>query len=133
MSNKCEINRMTHQNWKNRSVKVMVFNATLSNSSAMSLRSVLLVEDTGLPGVKLSVPVASHWQTLSHNVVSTTPRHERDPNWSAGCTDSCQFTYHKIATTTIPANPRRTEYSAKDTKHIRQIMTSLCYFFFIHI
>ena len=38
----------------------MVFNATLSNGSAMSLRSVLLVEDTGLPGVKLSVPVASH-------------------------------------------------------------------------
>jgi hypothetical protein len=29
---------MTHQNWRNRSVKVMVFNATLSNSSAMSLR-----------------------------------------------------------------------------------------------
>ena len=23
-------------------------------------------------------PVASHWQTLSHNVVSSTPRHERD-------------------------------------------------------
>ena len=25
-------------------------------------------------------PVASHWQTLSHNVVSSTPRHERDSN-----------------------------------------------------
>jgi hypothetical protein len=26
------------------------------------------------------LPVASHWQTLSHNVVSSTPRHERDSN-----------------------------------------------------
>jgi hypothetical protein len=23
---------------------------------------------------------SSHWQTLSHNVVSSTPRHERDSN-----------------------------------------------------
>jgi hypothetical protein len=25
-------------------------------------------------------PVASHWQYLSHNVVSSTPRHERSSN-----------------------------------------------------
>ena len=25
-------------------------------------------------------PAASHWQTLSHNVASRTPRHERDSN-----------------------------------------------------
>jgi hypothetical protein len=25
-------------------------------------------------------PVASHWQTLSHNAVSSTLRHERDSN-----------------------------------------------------
>jgi len=25
-------------------------------------------------------PVASHWQTLSHNAVSSTPRHERGSN-----------------------------------------------------
>ena len=25
-------------------------------------------------------PVASHWQTLSQNVVSSTPHHERNPN-----------------------------------------------------
>jgi hypothetical protein len=25
-------------------------------------------------------PVASHWQTLSHNVVSNTPRHDQDSN-----------------------------------------------------
>jgi hypothetical protein len=26
-------------------------------------------------------PATSHWQTLSHNVVSTTPRNERGSNW----------------------------------------------------
>jgi hypothetical protein len=52
---------------------VMVFNATFSNISVISWRPVLLVEETG----ENHQPVASHWQTLSHNVVSGTPRHER--------------------------------------------------------
>ena len=60
MSNKREIKRRTHQDWRSTCVKVMVFNATLNTISAISLRSVLLVEETGLPRVKLSVPVASH-------------------------------------------------------------------------
>ena len=34
--------------------------------------SVLYVVETGLPGEN-HWPVASHWQTLSHNVVSSTP------------------------------------------------------------
>jgi len=38
--------------------------------------SVLLVEETGIHGENLW-PVASYWQTLSHNVVSSTPCHER--------------------------------------------------------
>jgi hypothetical protein len=41
----------------------MVFNATFDNIS------VLLVEETGVPGENHR-PAASHWQTLSHNVVS---------------------------------------------------------------
>jgi hypothetical protein len=57
----------------------MVFNATFNNISAISWQSVLLVEDTGVPGENHR-PTASHWQTLSHNVVSSTPRHERDSN-----------------------------------------------------
>ena len=57
----------------------MVFNATFNNISAISSQSVLLVEDTGVPGENHR-PTASHWQTLSHNVVSSTPRHERDSN-----------------------------------------------------
>jgi len=36
-------------------------------------------EETGVPGENHR-PVASHWQTLSHNVVSSTPSHERGSN-----------------------------------------------------
>ena len=52
---------------------LMVFNATFNNISAISWRSVLLVEETGVPWENHR-PVASHWQTLSHNVVSSKPR-----------------------------------------------------------
>jgi hypothetical protein len=45
----------------------MVFNAPFNNISD------ILVEETGVHG-KNHWPVASHWQTLSHNVVSSTPR-----------------------------------------------------------
>jgi len=50
---------------------VMVFNATFNNISVISWWSVLLVEETGVPGENRW---QSHWQTLSHNVVSNTPR-----------------------------------------------------------
>ena len=36
-------------------VKVMVFNATLNNISAISWRSVLLVGDTGVPGKNIDL------------------------------------------------------------------------------
>jgi hypothetical protein len=57
----------------------MVFNATLNNILVISWRSVLLVEETGVPGENHR-PVTSHWQTLSHNVVLSTPRPVRDSN-----------------------------------------------------
>jgi hypothetical protein len=46
----------------------MVFNATFNNISVKSLQSVLLVEETGGPRENHR-PAASHWRTLSHNVV----------------------------------------------------------------
>jgi hypothetical protein len=49
----------------------MVFSATFN------IISVILVEETEVPGENHR-PVASHWQILSHNVVSSTPHHERD-------------------------------------------------------
>ena len=57
----------------------MVFSANVNNISVISWRSVILVEETRVPGEN-HWPVASHWQTLSHNVVSSTPRHERGWN-----------------------------------------------------
>ena len=51
----------------------MVFNATLNNISVISWQLVLLVEETGVRGEKHR-PATSHWQTLSHNVVSSTSR-----------------------------------------------------------
>ena len=53
-------------------VRVMVFNPTFNNISAISWRSVLLVEETRVPRENHR-PAASHWQTLSHNVVLSTP------------------------------------------------------------
>ena len=48
----------------------MVFKATFNNNSAISCRSVLLVEETGVPGEDHR-PTASCRQTLAHNVVSS--------------------------------------------------------------
>jgi hypothetical protein len=52
------------QSYKYIGVRVMVFNTTFN-------------KETGIPGEN-NWPAASHWQTLSHNVVSSTPRHEQD-------------------------------------------------------
>ena len=51
----------------------MVFNATFNNISVKSWRSVLLVEETGVPRENHR-PAVSHRQTLPHNVVSSTPQ-----------------------------------------------------------
>jgi len=57
----------------------IVFNASFSKISVISWLSVLLAEETGVPGQNYR-PVANHWQTVSHDVVSSTSSHERDPN-----------------------------------------------------
>ena len=85
-------------------VCLMVFNATFNNISIISWRSVLLVEETGGPGENHR-PVASHWSTLSHNVVHLA--------WmgfelttlvvvGTDCTCSCKSNYHTITATTAP-------------------------------
>ena len=47
-----------------------MFNATFNKISAISSRSVLLVEENGVPG-RNQRPVANYRQTLSHNVASS--------------------------------------------------------------
>jgi hypothetical protein len=60
----------------------MVFIDTFNNILVISWWSVL--EETKVPG-KTYRPADSHLQTLSHNVVSSTPRHERDLNSQRRC------------------------------------------------
>ena len=57
----------------------MGLSAAFNNIAAISFRSVLLVEEIRIPGENHR-HASSHWQTLSHTVVSSTPHHERHSN-----------------------------------------------------
>ena len=82
----------------------MMFNATFNNISVISCCSVLLVEETEEPGENHR-SAASHWQTLSHNVV-----HLERAGFElttlvvigTDCIGSCKSNYHAITTTTAP-------------------------------
>ena len=52
-----------HYKLRGVSVMVMVFSATFNKTSVISWRSVLLVEETGVPGENHR-PVSSHWHTM---------------------------------------------------------------------
>ena len=52
---------------------VIVFNTAFNNITVILWLSFLLVEETRVPG-KNHLPAANHRQTLSHNVLSSTPR-----------------------------------------------------------
>jgi len=54
----------------------MVFKATFNNILVILCRWVFFVEETGVPGENQR-HAARHWQTLSHNVISSTPRLSR--------------------------------------------------------
>ena len=91
-------------------VRIMVFSAIFNNISVISWQSVLLVEETRVPGEN-HWPVASHWQTLLHNAVSSTPRHERGSSKfelttlvviGTDCIGNCKSNYHTITTATAP-------------------------------
>ena len=84
----------------------MVFNATFNNISVISWWSVLLREETRVPGENYR-PAASHRQTLLHNVALSTSCHEWNSNLTlmAIGTDfigSYKFYSHMIMTTTAP-------------------------------
>ena len=58
-SNEINLNRILFVILFDEGVMVMVFNATFNNISAISWRSILLVEETEVPGENHQ-PVASH-------------------------------------------------------------------------
>ena len=76
-----------HNSWRKIWVRVMVFNATFNNVSVISWRSDLLMGEAGIPGENHG---QKHWQTLSHNIFPSTPRHQRirTHNFSGNVTDS---------------------------------------------
>ena len=94
-------------------VCLLVINATFNNISAISWRSVLLLEETGGLGENHR-PLASHWQTLSHNVVHLalikirTHNTSDDRHWLNSYIDSCESNYHTITETTAPHVNNRT-------------------------
>ena len=89
----------------------MLFNATFNNISVISIwRSVLLVEETGVPGENHR-HIVNHWQTLSHNIVHL--------SWAwfelttlmvigTDCIGSCKSNYH--TTTTSPKDKKKLYY-----------------------
>jgi hypothetical protein len=60
-------------------ISVMVFNATFNNISAISCRSMLLVEEIGVHEKSTDLLQVTD-KFLSHIVVSSTTRHERNSN-----------------------------------------------------
>ena len=76
-------------------VSVVVFNATFNNISVISWRLVLLVMETRVPGEN-HWPAASHWQTLSYNIIGF----ELTTSVVIGtdCRDSCKSNYHTTIT-----------------------------------
>ena len=76
--------------------------AIFNNSSVISWMSVLLVERTRGRGEN-NHPAASHWQTLSHNVVHLTLiALTTSVVIGTDCLGSCKSNYHTITAMTAP-------------------------------
>ena len=83
----------------------MEVNSTFNNISVISWRSVLLVEETGVP-TENHRHIASHWQTLPQYIEYTSPwpRFELT-TLLVRCTDcicNCKSNYHTITAMSAP-------------------------------
>ena len=70
--------------------RVMVFNTTCNNIPVILQWLVLLLDETRVTRENHQ-PAPSHWEALSHNVVSNSPLHEWDSN--TDCIGSCKSNY----------------------------------------
>ena len=103
-----EVRKRTYIFWMKQVPVVIVFNTFFNNISVMSWQSVLLVEETGIPGENHR-PVTSYWQTLSYRgccIEYTTPRVGFELTIlvviGTNCIGSNKSNYHTIMTTTTP-------------------------------
>jgi hypothetical protein len=95
----------------------MVFNTTFKHISAISWWSVLLV---GVPEENHR-PATRHWQTLSHNVASSTPHHSLIALVVMG-TDRAVVhkpNYHTITSTTTPLKKVLRNMCAMNNNHFQ--------------
>ena len=82
----------------------------------------------------------SHWTTLSHNVVSSTPDHDRGSNSKllvvigTDCTGSCNSNYHTNTTTTTPVCNLQCQhfiwFISKSSAVVDTILTFLFLFYY---
>ena len=83
----------------------MLFNVTFNNISVISWWSVLLVEETGVPGENF-LPVTSEVTYKLYNIMLYTSPCSRFELTSVvigtDCTSSFESNYHTITTTTAP-------------------------------
>jgi hypothetical protein len=82
------------------SIEGWVFNTTFTNISVTTF-----VAEIGVPR-EINRPVASHWQHLSHNVLSSTPRHEWGSNsqlkwWWVTIAHVFVYNYHSTTTAQV--------------------------------
>ena len=73
----------------------------LVNITFKNISVTTFVAEIGVPR-EIHRPVASHWQTLSHNVLSSTPRHEWGSNSQVVICNDCTGSCHPEILTPFP-------------------------------
>ena len=119
----------------------IVFSTTLNNISVISWRSVLLVEETGVLGIKPSTFHKSLTNLITYFCIEyTSPEQDSVVVIGTNCIGSCKSNYHTITTTTLniykknlkipkgqpeAVNRRKTDYTmTKRKKNKGQTMRS---------
>ena len=111
----------------------MVFNATFNNISVISWQSVILVEETGVPGDTWRKPSTCR-KSLTNFITYCCI--EYTSKWvgfelktlvviGTDCTGSCKSNYHTITTTTAPKNLHNSESKILTISDWRKLFNEL--------